>query len=71
MEQQEYSFKQSMNPVRNTYSFIIFMQTLNVNLLESYQKETLLLHKHEDIVLNSMTQTREKWDNYALSRPYF
>ena len=30
--------------------------------------KTLASSRHEDITLNSMTQTREKWDSLALSR---
>ena len=30
--------------------------------------KTLTSSRHEDITLNSMTQTREKWDSLALSR---
>ena len=33
--------------------------------------KTLTLHKHEDIMLNSMNQTREKWDSLILSRADF
>ena len=33
--------------------------------------KTLTLPKHEDIIINSMTQTREKWNSLALSRTDF
>ena len=33
---------------------------------QSYQKKTL--PKHRRIILNSMTQTREKWDSHVFSR---
>ena len=49
------------------------MQTLNVDL--DYQVKvigkTLTLLKQKDIILNSMTQTREKWDSLAFSRGDF
>ena len=49
------------------------MQTLNVDL--DYQVKvigkTLTLLKQKDIILNSMTQTREKWDSLVFSRGDF
>ena len=49
------------------------MQTLNVD--SEYQVsvigKTLTLLKQEDIMLNSMTQTGEKWDSLVLSRGDF
>ena len=34
-------------------------------------EKTSTLPKHEDIILNFMTQTREKWDYHVLSIPKF
>ena len=49
------------------------MPTLNVDL--DYQVKvigkTLTLLKQKDIILNSMTQTREKWDSLVFSRGDF
>ena len=49
------------------------MQTLNVD--QDYQVrvivKTLTLMKQEDIILNSMTQTGNKWDPLVLSRGDF
>ena len=46
------------------------MQILNVT--ENFQVtlvKTLTLLKHEDVIINTMTQTREKQDSLVLSRP--
>ena len=54
-------FKESVNPVRNSYnSFTVFMQMLNVDLdcLVRVIGKALTLPKHENIKLNSLTQTR-------------
>ena len=44
---------------------------LRLNVDEDYQvrviSKTLTLLKQEDIMLNSMTQTGEKWDSLVLS----
>ena len=49
------------------------MQTLNVH--QDYQVtvigKTLTLLEQEDIMLNSITQTGEKWDSLVLSRGDF
>ena len=49
------------------------MQTLNIDL--DYEVKvigkTLTLLKQKDIILNSMTQTREKWDSLVSSRGDF
>ena len=49
------------------------MQTLNVD--QDYQVtvigKTLTLLEQEDIMLNSITQTGEKWDSLVLSRGDF
>ena len=34
-------------------------------------EKNLPLPKHGDLILNSMTQAREKWDSHLLSRPEF
>ena len=34
-------------------------------------EKTLSLPKYGDIILNSMTQTREKWESKVLGRPDF
>ena len=49
------------------------MQTLNVHYDWQARiiEKTLTLFEHEDIILNSMTQTREKWDSLVLSRADF
>ena len=59
-------FKKSINPVRSAYNlFIVLMQTLNVDKdsLVRFIGKALSLPKHENIILNSMMQTREKWDS--------
>ena len=61
---QQNLFKQSLNPVRNTYNcFVVFIQTLNVDLDYPVRVigKNLTLPKHEDIILNPLTQVREKW----------
>ena len=62
MAQQECFFKQSMNPVRNTYnSFIICKLWTSTKFVRlELSEKTLPLPKYEDIMLNSMTQTWEK-----------
>ena len=48
------------------------MQTLKSTRLEGrIIGNTLNLPKHEDVILNSMTQTREKLDSFVLSRADF
>ena len=42
-------------------------KSVRVELSEKF----LSLPRHGDIILNSMTQTREKWDSHVLSRPDF
>ena len=74
MEQQERFFKQNINFVRNAYnSFTVFIQTVNVDYdcLVRVIGKTLTLSKHEDTVTNFMTQTKENWDPFVLSRTNF
>ena len=47
------------------------MQTLNDVIKIRIIGKTLPLPRHGDIILNSMTQTREKWDSLVLSRADF
>ena len=71
---QQNLFKQSLNPVRNTYNcFVVFIQTLKVDLDYPVRVigKNLTLPKHEDIILNSLTQVREKWVSLFLRRANF
>ena len=43
------------------------MKTLNQVCQVKVITKTLPLPKHEDIILTSMTQIREKWDSRVLS----
>ena len=49
------------------------MQTLKVDLDWQTRiiRVTLALTKHEEIILNSMNQTKEKWDFLVLSKSDF
>ena len=46
------------------------MLEINQDCQVRHIRKSFTLLKHEDI-LNSMTQTREKWDTLALSRAEF
>ena len=65
---------QSVKPDKNTWkSFTVFMQTLNVH--QDYQVGVIgrisTLPKHGDIILNSTSQSKEKWVSLVLSRADF
>ena len=61
--------KQTLNhlaPLKTLNSFTVFMQTLNADYQVRVMGRTLTLLKQEDIILNSMNQTREKLGSLVL-----
>ena len=75
MDQSERFSKESINPVGNIYnSFTVFMLTLmstKIVRLRVFRKNKFPLPKLVYMTLNSMTQTRERWNCHVLSRPDF
>ena len=50
-----------------SYQRIDVIHFLRLKLSE----KTLTLPKHGDVILNTMTKTRKKWDSLVLSEPEF
>ena len=72
--QQESICKQSINSVRNTYSYFnIFMQTLNVDQVCQVRvnSRSFGFTQTWKIILKSLFQTKEKCDSLVLSRSGF